>query len=79
MDLRPGRNYQGRSGPAFLVWLAGTVEMLPDFFRDKGHVWMQQVQALVEDGPQDASRRTPRLFITLHLYLGNLHVPVTVI
>src|SRR5205085_9004289 len=79
IGLRPGCNYQGRGRPAFLVWLAAMIEVLPELFCDKGHVWMQQAQALIEDCPQDAGRSTPRLFIALHLYLGNLHVPVTVI
>ena len=77
--LGPGRDNQRGGGPTLQVWFAGTIEILPDLFRDKGHERVQEAQALVEYGSQDTSRGLAGCIITLHLHFGSFHVPITVI
>ena len=77
--LGPGRDNQRGGGPTLQVWFAGTIEILPDLFRDKGHERVQEAQALVEYGSQDTSRGLAGCIITLHLHFGDLDIPVTVV
>ena len=46
LDIRlgPGRDNQRGGWPMPQVWFAGTIEILPDLFRDKRHERMQEAQ-----------------------------------
>src|SRR2546428_13748888 len=53
--------------------------MLPDLLGDKGHIGVQETQALIEYSTQDAAGVMTKRFVALHLHFGNLDIPVAIV
>src|SRR6266849_284666 len=53
--------------------------MLPDLFGEEGHERVQETHTLVKYRTQNTCGCALGLLITLHLHLGNLHIPVAIV